>query len=100
MSPVYDLEPVPEHIKSRFLRTNIDLNDNTASLDLAYDVAEKFGLNISEARKIAYEVAGPVKNWNKTAARFGAGKKEIDFMSSAFEHNNLRRALAGTSHKV
>ncbi len=99
LSPVYDLEPVPEHIKSRFLSTNIDLHDSTATLDLAYEVAEEFGLTLSEANDIVKEVANAVKNWNKTATRFGASKQEIDFMSSAFEHNELSRALTGSPYK-
>ena len=95
LSPIYDLEPTPDHVKARILRTNIDLNNGTASLDLAYEVIEHFGLNIVEARKIAKEVANAVKNWDKEAFRFGASKQEIDFMSSAFDHDDLKQALGG-----
>ncbi|MCD4719481.1 MAG: HipA domain-containing protein [Desulfobacula sp.] len=93
LSPIYDLEPTPDHIKARILRTNIDLYNGTASLDLAYEVVEYFGLNIVEARKIAKEVANAVKNWDKEASRFGASKQEIDFMRSAFDHDDLRQGL-------
>ena len=36
----YDLNPVPVDIKPRILSTAIDEADGTASLDLAYQVAE------------------------------------------------------------
>jgi serine/threonine-protein kinase HipA len=85
LSPIYDLEPTPEHIKARVLHTHIDLNDGTASLDLAYEVIQHFGVIISKAKKIVKEVADAVKDWDKDASRFGADKQEIDFMRSAFD---------------
>src|SRR5580658_5741151 len=39
LSPAYDLNPVPADIKPRVLTTTIDMDDGTASLRLAYDVA-------------------------------------------------------------
>jgi len=93
LSPLYDLEPAPEHIKSRFLRTNIDFYNNAASLDLAYEVAEEFGLKSRQAKKIAKEVANSVNQWDKEADQFGVKKQEKEFMSSAFEHDNLKQAL-------
>ena len=90
LSPIYDLEPAPEHIKARFLRTNIDFHNNAASLDLAYEVAEEFGLKNHQAKTIVKEVADAVKQWAKEAERFGANNQEIEFMSSAFEHDNLK----------
>src|ERR1700723_1468578 len=44
LSPAYDLNPVPIDIKPRVLTTAIDEADGAASLDLAYQVAEHFGL--------------------------------------------------------
>jgi len=95
LSPIYDLEPLPEQVKGRYLQTCIDLENNSASLDLAFEVAEEFSLTQSEARKIAKEVGESTKNWRREAEQAGAGKKEIDFMSSAFEHENLSLALRG-----
>jgi len=74
------------------LHTRIDLYDGTASLDLAYEVAEEFGLDPGKARKIAREVAVAVKDWDKEAIRFGAGKDEVECMRSAFD---LHQALKG-----
>ena len=34
-------------------------------------------------------------SWRKEASRLGASKREIDFMASAFENDNLRLALGG-----
>lgn len=93
LSPVYDLEPTPAHIKERVLHTRIDLYDGTASLDLAYEVADEFDLDLDDARKIAKEVGEATKNWAGEAARLGASKAEIETMSSAFDHDDLRQAL-------
>ncbi len=89
LSPVYDLEPTPEHVKARYLQTNINEHDNRASIELAYEVIDDFGIKIFEADKIVKKTAKAVKGWYKDAVRFGAGKLEIDFMSSAFEHGDL-----------
>jgi serine/threonine-protein kinase HipA len=40
LSPAYDLNPVPTDVKPRVLSTAIDLDDRTASLSLAMDVAD------------------------------------------------------------
>jgi serine/threonine-protein kinase HipA len=95
LSPIYDLEPTPEHVKSRFLRTNIDFDNNEASLEVAHSVAQEFGLSSSGAREIAKEVADSTKNWLRDARAIGLKKNEIDFMSSAFEHRELDQALRG-----
>ncbi|MCK5542447.1 MAG: HipA domain-containing protein [Desulfobacterales bacterium] len=93
LSPVYDLEPTPEHVKARFLKTNINKNDNSASLELAYEVAKDFGLNIAKARELAKSVGEAVKDWKKEALQFGATKQDIEFMHSAFDHNDLKQVL-------
>lgn len=93
LSPVYDLEPTPEHVKARFLRTNIDLNNNMASLDLAYEVASDFGLKNLEAREISKKIADVVKNWRKEANLCNVPRQEIELMSTAFEHEDLYKAL-------
>ena len=100
LSPVYDLEPTPEHKKPRILHTRIDFYDGTASLELAYEVAEEFGLDPGSARKIAGEVAIATKDWNNEAIRFGAGKDEVERMRSAFDHGDLHQALKGKTRAV
>jgi serine/threonine-protein kinase HipA len=94
LSPAYDLNPVPTNIKPRILTTAIDLEDGTASLKLALEVASYFELGSDEARVIAAQVGQAVATWRKEAARLGLTAVEIDRMASAFEHDDLKAALA------
>lgn len=93
LSPAYDLNPVPIEIKPRVLATNIDLQDSTASLDLALEVAEYFGLKRAQAIGIIGEVAAAVVKWRNVAGKLGIASEEINQMASAFEHEDLRQAL-------
>ena len=86
LAPAYDLNPVPVDIKPRILSTTIDLDDGTASIDLALEVAEYFELSSEEALDIVKEVQGAVAQWRTIAARYGLGGDEIERMASAFEH--------------
>ncbi len=95
MAPAYDLNPVPVDIKPRVLSTTITLDDGTASLDLAYEVAGYFGLNAQDARKIAGEVGRGVATWRQKAAKLGLTEPEIDRMASAFEHADLDKVRKG-----
>ena len=95
LSPAYDLNPVPTDIKPRILSTAINEDDNTASLALAKEVAGYFELDDGKARDIAKQVGKAVSKWRDEAARHGLAKGEIDRMSSAFEHDDLKTALAG-----
>ena len=52
LSPAYDLNPMPADIKPRVLATAIDLEDATASLELALDVAAYFELNLMRPIKL------------------------------------------------
>ena len=94
LSPAYDLNPVPSDMKPRVLTTAINLDDGTASLQLAFDVAAYFELDAGGARRIAAEVGRAVSRWRKAAARLGIKLAEMDRMASAFEHEDLRAALA------
>jgi len=94
LAPAYDLNPVPVDIRPRVLATTIDIDDGTASLDLALSVAGYFELDNAEAREIAAEVGLAVRSWREEAARVKIAPGEIDRMASAFEHDDLREALA------
>jgi serine/threonine-protein kinase HipA len=94
LSPAYDLNAVPADIKPRVLTTAIDLDDGTASLTLAFQVANYFELGEGEAHKIAGQVGQAVATWRKQAAKLGITAAEIDRMASAFEHEDLRAAQA------
>jgi serine/threonine-protein kinase HipA len=95
LSPAYDLNPVPTDIKPRILTTAIDLSDGTASLQLAMDVAAYFELSPDAARKIAAEVGRATATWRREAKKLRLTAAEIDRMTSSFEHQELKEALAG-----
>lgn len=93
LAPAYDLNPVPLDIKPRLLATAISLDDATASLSLAFEVAPYFELDDIKARAIAAEVGEAVGRWRDEARQTGLASGEIDRMASAFEHSDLRQAL-------
>ncbi len=93
LSPAYDLNPVPVDIKPRVLSTAINEDDATASLSLALEVAAYFELDNKRAKEIAAEVARAVSKWGNEAARLGLSKSEVERMSSAFDHEDLKTAL-------
>jgi serine/threonine-protein kinase HipA len=94
LSPAYDLNPVPIQIKQRILSTEIDMGDATASLAVAMNVAEYFGVTKEDTKLIISEVADAVKKWSREASRLGLSKAEINRMESAFEHEDLEYALS------
>ena len=94
LSPAYDINPVPVDLKPRILSTSIDLEDATASLELALSAAPYFGLKSVDARTIATDVGTAVRNWRREAETVGLRPGEIDRMASAFEHDDLSSALA------
>jgi serine/threonine-protein kinase HipA len=94
LSPAYDLNPVPVDLKARILSTNIDLHESTCSVDLLESAAEFFALTLPQARNIIKEVALATARWRITAKRLGAKADEVHRMATAFEHDDLKRALA------
>jgi serine/threonine-protein kinase HipA len=94
LSPAYDLNPVPTDLKARVLSTRIDLREGTCSLQLVQEAAGYFGLSLPKARTIIKEVASATSAWRIVAKEVGARPPEINRMASAFEHDDLRRALA------
>ena len=94
LSPAYDLNPVPTDIKPRVLTTAIDLDDGTASLHLALNVASYFELTPDRAQEIAAEAGKAVSTWRKVAAKLGLTPVEIARLASAFEHEDLAAATS------
>jgi serine/threonine-protein kinase HipA len=94
LSPAYDLNPMPLDIRPRILTTAISLDDATASLDLAFEVADYFDLAPREARQIVSEVGRCVSGWRRVATKLGIAPGEVDRMSSAFDHQDLKSAVA------
>ncbi len=94
LSPVYDLNPTPTDLKARILTTRIDLDEATCSIELVESAAEYFGLPLARAREIIKETANATAGWRVVAREVGARSSEIARMASAFEHDELTRALA------
>lgn len=92
LSPVYDVNPTPVEEHPRILSSAIDESDPTASLALAFEVAEYFELSTEDARTIASEVGSVVSGWRQVAKEAGLAGQEIDRMASAFEHKDLDAA--------
>jgi len=87
--------PDPADIKPRILTTAINEDDTTASLQVALDTANYFGLAAKNARPIAAEVGAAVERWRNEAETVGLTKSQTDRMASAFEHEDLALALKG-----
>ena len=94
LSPVYDLNPTPQDVRPRILTTNITLDEATCDLDLVLSTAEFFRLGLRDAKAIAKDVAKAASGWRDAAMAAGASQSEIRRMASAFEHNDMTRALA------
>ena len=90
LSPAYDLNPVPTDVKPRIHALAIDEFDGTASLETAFRIAPMFGISDGAARAIAGEVGEAVGRWREVPTRLGLTPDEVERMSSAFEHEDLR----------
>ena len=97
LSPVFDLEPTPAGKKSRYLHTYIGLEEAEASLDVALSVSAEFGLSLEEARTSAQKVGQAVQKWRFFAQQSKAKAREIEMLSTAFEHDDLKAALKPVS---
>lgn len=92
LSPAYDLNPMPIDVRPRVHALAIDAEDPSASLDHARSVARSFGLAAPASRLVISEVARSVRRWRTTAAAAGLSKRQLERMSSAFEHADLEAA--------
>lgn len=94
LAPAYDLNPTPVDVRPRVLSTAIEIDDAAASLDLALETAQYYGIKATDARMIAVEVAKAVSDWRAEAARFNIHSREVERMASAFVHQDIEKALA------
>lgn len=94
LSPAYDLNPMPTDVKPRIHALALDETDQDASLDTVLGVAAYFRLSKAEALAIAKEVGDVVATWREVAGQHGLTANQIDRMASAFEHDDLARAIA------
>jgi serine/threonine-protein kinase HipA len=92
LSPAYDLNPVPEIERSRTTKTPIGENQGDPSMSDALDVAARFGLGPSEAKKILGEVVNAVSQWKESGAKLGIKSSTLAAYESAFDHEMMREA--------
>lgn len=94
LAPAYDLNPMPTDVKPRHHALMLDENDDAASLDTALAVAGSFGLTLNEAKAVAAEVGSAVLAWKDVARGHGLSGAQIERMASAFEHDDILKAVS------
>jgi serine/threonine-protein kinase HipA len=100
LSPAYDMNPTPPHINPRIHVLALNELDHTASIETVMSVAKDFGLKLTEAKSVAFDVATSVSGWKTAATRCRLSKDDLEFMSGAFEHHDMRDALAMGATKL
>lgn len=82
LSPLYDVNPVPYGDE---LSLNVDEDDNSICMELAVQVATKFGISELDARSYAEDIQTIVRdNWERTAIKYGLTRRQIEEMRPAF----------------
>ncbi len=97
LSPAYDMNPCPRDISNGMHQLALNELDHTGSLELVMSVADYFVLGATDAKVVAKEVASAVSQWEQTAKRRGIGDGEIEQLSSAFQQDDIKDALAFTT---
>lgn len=100
LSPAYDLNPCPVDVKPRVHALAIDELDGTASLEIALAVAARFGIKPDEANAIVAQVGAAVADWRSVAKRLKLKPAEVDRMASAFDHDDLRKAIGAAARRA
>lgn len=93
LSPIFDVNPTPQDIRPRKLSTAIFAGENTASLELAKELAEFYGIRRDKCLQSLKRIASAVSSWRTVAARMGIPRSEQERMASAFEHEDGYAAL-------
>lgn len=94
LSPAYDLNPIPVDVKPQVLSITIDVDDQTASIKLVFEVAPYFEFADQTARKIARSVADVVAIWRNEAGELGFSHAACERMNTALQHDDQRTAGA------
>ena len=65
---------------------NVSESNNAIDISAAIEVSKFYGLSTNEAIVEANKIIRTVKNnWEKIAKSYGAPRREIEYMSQAFE---------------
>jgi serine/threonine-protein kinase HipA len=91
LSPAFDLNPDPRP-GPKYLSTAIGEGAPEARIDTLLGVADIFGLDAGEARRVAAEVAVATAGWRDAARRHGIDAAETERMARAFEHEQSAAA--------
>ncbi len=82
LSPMFDVNPVPYGDELSLL---VNDRDNSISIDLAIEVAPKFGVPGGEAKDIAGDILSVIRdNWEGLAKNYGLSRSRIEYMKPAF----------------
>ncbi len=81
LSPAYDINP---NEGGTGLSLNINLDDNTLTLDLPLEVVEYFRLDKGNGFKIIDRIRKAVSNWRRIADKYQLPKSEQELMAKAF----------------
>ena len=92
LSPAYDLNPNPDSPVR--LTTSIDLDNTSASIELALAVCGHFRLSEAAARSQVAGVERATANWRGVAGQLGLPGAEIERMTDAYETEQRRIARA------
>ena len=90
LSPLYDVNPSND--QTGILHTNINEDNNSASIGLALSVANYFRLDCAKAKNIIKEVLSAVNQWKVVAKSLRLSQAEIQRMVVAFEHSEHAKA--------
>ncbi len=82
LSPAFDINPDET---GRGLSLNINLDDNSLSIELALEVAEHFRLTRAEAGMIVERLKRSVSKWRRVAERYKLSRHEQEMMAGVFE---------------
>jgi serine/threonine-protein kinase HipA len=97
LSPAFDMNPVPVDVNGRMHVLAFNEDDRSSDLEICMSVANYFALKPNEASAIAGEVAAAVVGWRDIAKACKLTKFDIERMESAFEHDDLKEALANAT---
>lgn len=94
LSPAFDINPSPS--RHRVLETGIIQGGSfDASLEIALEACEFFDMNREDAERLAQEMASVIaRDWKQTLRDEGASSGEARVYESAFEHEEIVRALS------
>lgn len=83
LSPLYDVNPIPYGDN---LSLNVNVDDNSISLELAMSVAKYFGMDKSEADEISGKMIEIVhENWELLAEKYELTRSACEYMRPAFD---------------